>query len=485
MDHDTLDRMRQSHPAWRVLVADNAPLILSFLLVSFIRPNRRAIPASEITAQLDAYLDHLREAYPERYPRSAREYLEDWAAPNRAYVRKYYPKSGSDAEFDLTPATERAIEWLQTLSPQQFIGTESRLLTLFQLLRDLAVGAQEDPAARIRDLARKRDEIDREIEHVRQGRAGPLDATQVKERYAQVADTARRLLADFRQIEENFRILDAQMRERIAVSTQPKGALLDEIFGETDHIQRSDQGKSFSAFWEFLMSPVRQDELREWLRAVQALEAVRALSGEDSLRNIPSMLLDAGEKVHGTVAQLVDQLRRFVDDQAHLENRRILDLIREIEVHAIALKAAAPAAVDFARMDGFAPEFNLPMCRSLYRPPRNPILDMGAIESGEAELDLAALFRQTTVDERLLRSQIAELLKLQPQVTLAEVAMAYPPQQGIAEIVTYLRIAAHGGAAVDEAIKDTIILAAGLNPGSSGGARGSKQIRIPRVIFIR
>lgn len=485
MDHDTLDRMRQSHPAWRVLVADHAPLILSFFIVSFIQPNRRAIPAPELTAQLDAYLDQLRETYPERYPRSAREYLEDWAAPNRAYVRKYYPKSGSDAEFDLTPATERAIEWLQALAPQQFIGTESRLLTLFQLLRDLAVGAQEDPESRIRDLMRKRDEIDREIEQVRQGRAGPLDVTQVKERYAQIADTARRLLADFRQVEENFRVLDAQMRERIAVSTQPKGALLDEIFGETDHIQRSDQGKSFGAFWEFLMSPVRQDELREWLRAVHALDAIRDLTTEEFVRSIPSMLLDAGEKVHGTVALLVDQLRRFVDDQAHLENRRILDLIHEIEARAITLKAAPPSMANFAGLESFAPELNLPMCRSLYKPPRNPLLDLTAIEKGEAELDLAALFRQSTVDEGLLRAHIAELLRVRPQVTLAELATEYPPQQGIAEIVTYLRIAAHGGAMVDETSQDTIIVPASTISGVGGSARGAKQIRIPRVIFIR
>jgi hypothetical protein len=73
----------------------------------FVQPNRRAIPAPEIAAHLDAYLDHLRETYPERYPRSARDYLEDWAAPNRAYLRKYYPKSGPDAEFDLNPPPRR------------------------------------------------------------------------------------------------------------------------------------------------------------------------------------------------------------------------------------------------------------------------------------------------------------------------------------------------------------------------------------------
>ena len=87
-------------------------LVLNFLTLAFIQPNRRAIPAPQIAAHLGAYLDQLRETYPKRYPRSPRDYLEDWAAPDRAYLRKYYPKSGPDAEFDLTPATEKEIEWL-------------------------------------------------------------------------------------------------------------------------------------------------------------------------------------------------------------------------------------------------------------------------------------------------------------------------------------------------------------------------------------
>lgn len=61
MDHDTLDRLRRSHPAWRILVADHAPLILTFLDLAFIQPNRRAIDAAELTAHLNAYLDQLRE----------------------------------------------------------------------------------------------------------------------------------------------------------------------------------------------------------------------------------------------------------------------------------------------------------------------------------------------------------------------------------------------------------------------------------------
>lgn len=477
MDHDTLDRLRQMHASWRLLTADHAPLILSFSGLAFGEPNRRAIPANELTAMLDAYLEELRETHgAARYPKSARQYLDDWTSPERAFLRKYYPKSGEEAEFDLTPATEKALDWVRSLAPQQFVGTESRLLTLFHLLRELATGAQDDPGVRIAELERKRAEIDTEIERVRNGQAGPLDATQVKERYRQVEDIARHLLSDFRQVEENFRQLDTQTRERVATSMSPKGALLEEIFGETDHIRRSDQGKSFDGFWEFLMSPSRQEQLQAWLGKVHELPAVQEIGSDAFLRRIPFLLLDAGEKVHGTVALLVDQLRRFVDDQAHVENRRILDLIRGIETHAIVLRPASPQGTAFAAIEAQAPEFDLPMCRTLCRPSRHPVLDTQAVEQGTAELDLAALFAQSTVDERLLREHMAQLLRTRSQVTLAEVAAAFPLEQGLAEVIGYLRIAHHDGAAVDESVTDTVVI-------PSRDERPEKHVRLPRVIF--
>jgi hypothetical protein len=82
------------------------------------------------------------------------------------------------------------------------------------------------------------------------------------------------------------------------------------------------------------------------------------------------------------------------------------------------------------------------------------------------------------VDERVLRDHISQLLRSQPQVTLAEVTRAFPPEQGLAEVVAYLRIAAHEGAPVDEAVSEKILI-----PGTPGKA--GKNVRVPRVIFTR
>jgi hypothetical protein len=44
------------------------------------------------------------------------------------------------------------------------------------------------------------------------------------------------------------------MRERIATWDRGKGELLAAVFDEQDGIAQSEQGKSFAAFWKFLMS---------------------------------------------------------------------------------------------------------------------------------------------------------------------------------------------------------------------------------------
>src|SRR5690606_28647860 len=127
-----------------------------------------------------------------------------------------------------------------------------RLLTVFELLRQMMEGTELDPDARIAELEKRRAEIDAEIGKIRGGQLDIMDPTQVKERFLQMAATARGLLADFRDVEQNFRELDRSVRERIAVWDESRGALLESIFDERDAIESSDQGKSFNAFWDFL-----------------------------------------------------------------------------------------------------------------------------------------------------------------------------------------------------------------------------------------
>lgn len=58
LDYPTLDALRRQHPAWRLLVADHAPLIASFLQRVFVVPNVRVMAQSDLVeAPLHTFID--------------------------------------------------------------------------------------------------------------------------------------------------------------------------------------------------------------------------------------------------------------------------------------------------------------------------------------------------------------------------------------------------------------------------------------------
>jgi flagellar motility protein MotE (MotC chaperone) len=478
LDYATLDALRRNHPAWRLLVADSAPLVASFLQRAFVAPNVREMAQADLAELLEDELFALRQSLGESaFPRPAAEYLDEWAAPAKGWLRKFYPPGSDEPHFDLTPATERALSWLAALAQRTFVGTESRLLTVFELVRQMAEGTETDPQARVHELERRRAQIDAEIARVRAGDLPLLDDTALRERFQQMVATARELLSDFREVEHNFRGLDRSVRERIALWEGGRGALLQEILGERDAIADSDQGRSFRAFWEFLMSSQRQEELSALLDRVFELPAVRALAPEERVRRVHYDWLAAGEHAQRTVAQLSQQLRRFLDDQALLENRRIMELLRGIEAHALAIREAPPAG-DFTAIDETAPSVELPFERPLYAPAVRPVIAARELAAGETDVDADALFNQIVIDKPKLAARIRQLLQAHAQVSLAQVIEQHPLEHGLAELVAYLTLASEdGGATFDETARER------LPWRSESGAW--KTAELPRVIFSR
>ena len=478
MDYRSLEALAQQHPAWRLLRADHAPLIASFLHRVFVASNVRTLPQPELATRLEDTLFQLRREHGDHlFPRAAQAYLDDWASDSHAYLRKYYPPEGDEPHFDITPATEKAIVWLDSLTRRQFIGTSSRLVTVFDLLRQLIERMETDADVRIAELERRRAAIDGEIARIRGGAVPVIDEVDAKERFLHAVGMAKGLLSDFREVEQNFRDLDRGVREQIATWDKEKGALLDEIFGERDVIVESDEGKSFRAFWDFLMSPSRQEELSGLLEQAFALAPIRALAPDRRLLRIHFDWLEAGEVTQRTVARLSEQLRRFIDDKAFLENRRIMQILRDIETAALASRNRMPDGV-FMELYEPGPEINLVMERPLFTPPAKPVLN-GRIVDGDDEIVPAdALIDHVYVDKDRLKSQIRQSLQLRVQISLPELIAAKPLEQGLAELVAYLSIAADDPAAIiDDRGRQT------LEWTDDAGRR--REATLPIVIFGR
>ena len=477
MEFDEIVRLRANSPAWRLLRADSAPLVLSFLHRVFVEENVRAIPAAELASRLDDQLYALNERVPRSFPRSAREYLDDWASPESGWLRKYYPEDSDEPHFDATPAVERALQWVAAQRDRDFVGTESRLNTIFDLLRQIVFGTEADPAAKIEELRRQQRLLEKEIARIEAGEVVMLDQSGVRDRYQQFAAMARELLADFRQVEENFRTLDRRLREKVAGWQGSKGDLLDDVLGSRESITGSDQGRSFQGFYDFLLSSARQQELSELLDLVHELSGN---AGSDTrLRRIHHDWLQAAGAAQATVRQLSEQLRRFLDDQVWFENRRVIDLLRGIEARALALRDKR--AIDLVvELDAPAPEARLPMERPLYTPVRKPRIDSSPVRpaGSDDESDPSALFEQVYVDPDLLRGNIRAALRRRPRVGLADLIAEEPLVHGLAELVTYLSLRDDAFVTdYDETAEDQV---SWTDPEGR-----SRNARLPRVIFTR
>jgi Protein of unknown function (DUF3375) len=482
LDFATLDTLRTHHPAWRLLRSEFAPLVASFLHRVFVGPNVRGMAEADLAEALEDELFALRqERGDEAYPRPALEYLNDWAGPDKGWLRKYYLPGTDEPQFDLTPATEKAITWLGQLAERGFVGTESRLLTLFELLRQMSEGSEPDPTKRAAELVKRREEIDREIARVSAGHVTILDETALRDRFQQFLQLARELLGDFREVEHNFRQLDRRVREQITLWQGAKGELLERIMGERDAIADSDQGKSFRAFWEFLMSSRRQEELTALLERVLALPAVVDLKPDARTRRVHYDWLEAGDHTQRTVARLSQQLRRFLDDRAWLENRRIMEILHRIESRALHLRATPPPDGLMAIAEPKA-TIELPLERPLFTPAAKTRIAEIVFEDGVVEIDPAALFAQVVVDKPRLARNIRRHLQAAARISLRELIAEEPLERGLAELVTYLQLGTESfSTEIDE---DTTELIAWEVP-EPNGTTTRRQAHLPRIVFVR
>ncbi|PIE66049.1 MAG: hypothetical protein CSA26_01985 [Desulfobacterales bacterium] len=477
LDYDTLATLRKTHAAWRLLVADHAPLILSFLHQVYLAENVREISQADLVSKLEDMLFQLREVEGEdKFPRSASEYIEEWAQDEKGWLRKFYPSTSDEPAYDITAATEKAISWLDSLAARKFVGTESRLMMVFDLLRQMIDGTEVDPEKRIIELQKKKREIDQEIDSIRDGKMTTLSNTALRDRIQQVESTAIGLLRDFREVENNFKQLDKEVREKIATWDGSKGELLEDILNERDAISNSDQGRSFQVFWNFLMSIERQLEFSEMLSQVMGFDAVQELELDPRLKNIHYDWLEASGYTQRTVAKLSKQLRRFLDDKTYLENKRIVEILQEIQKTAIEVRDNLPKTM-FMEVDASAATVALPFERPPFSPPVKPVVEVDIEDADSSAINTDILFEQFVVDRAKLEDRISSMLRGREQVSLSELTSRYPVEKGVAELVTYFSIAAEKRAVFDEDRQEEIIL--------HNGGSAEKHVQVPRVIFTR
>lgn len=420
-------------------------MIISFLFKSFKQNNEGfrsdAISEKDLTTSLSDYLYFLNHEE-KKYPKAAKQYLTDWA--NAGFLRKY-PGTGDDYIYELTASTENAFKWIDSLDKREFVGQESRLKNLFETIKELSSKSKRDHLARLKELEEKKSMIEREIDDVRNGKMDVLDDRQIKEHYFLIEEMAKALLSDFKQVEQNFRELDRKFRQEIITTTQVKGKVLEDLFERQRDLLEEDQGRSFTAFWEFLLSQSKQDEFEKLISDVLELPAVREVQRDTfSIANLRNDLIDAGDRTKRSTNSLLEQLRKYLEHKSFTENKRIYDNIQEMLKIISTHPEKDFTKVSLLQVDDII-DIDLTLAHDWevrgYRPPEKISFANQQPEEGFTTSDDAPLFDQFEISSLELRSNIRTALRNRSHVRFTDFVREFSLTKGVAEVVAYLDIA--------------------------------------------
>src|SRR5690606_12767670 len=141
-----------------------------------------------------------------------------------------------------------------------------------------------------------------------------------------------------------------------------------------------------------------------------ALPEIQEIKQDNFMERLKVSLIEAGDKVYKTNGLLIEQLRKYLDDKTYLENKRIADIIKEIEGQAIRIKDNPPMEKAFLELED-RPLLDFVLERPLFSPPQNPVITDQLIEEGEANIDMANLYEQQYINSEELQANIREMLR--------------------------------------------------------------------------
>lgn len=427
--------------------------MLSFLYKIFREGHITTVSNTELRNKLESYLEDLEYEQTDEeldasslfddYAVKASQYIEKWS--NAGFLSKYPNDEGEDLH-ELTPDTQKVMKWIDDLEQREFVGTNSRFKDIFFKLQKIVEQGNENLEQRIEELEKKKWEIENEINLLKLGKKPSVsDDVEIKEQFYELNKMARELLSDFTEVEQNFEQIRKDIQRKYTEKDVVKGSLLVYALNTLDEINEKPQGKSFNAFWEFLMDDRKQQEFSQMAEQLYQLLRDRDIdySNDRFLKNLKRYLHASGRKVIDSNRKLSEKISRVLSEKNLLDRRQAMELIGEIRQMAYTLIDTKIREDVFIEIEG-DPLINL-VDRWELNEGKEEIMDilfpdgMGGTESGEA--NLKTLFDQFAIDKKKLVQRIDAMLKDKVQVTLKEIVDAYGLEHGLSEVIGYLSIA--------------------------------------------
>jgi hypothetical protein len=443
-----ITRLFDTSPAVQMIRLRNAHWVLPFLYRVFKGEARFSIPepelsgrlAEELSAQVEVRedLEEARIEFGEDEQSRARKYLLNWVQKR---VLQDFPDSEGGTQYQLSAHTEKVFQWLQNLESRSFVGTESRFRFLFQTLKEMIEYTEDNTVARLEELKDRRAEIDKEIKKLEMGHKPEVYTNaQVQERLEWFTRLSYELLSDFREVEDNFRQIHRGIVEQHTKAEVNKGAIIGYAFEAYDALRMSDQGKSFYAFWDFLISRTGQQEWRGLTEQLLQLLEDRGIEADKAfIQNIKSFLLQQGRSVYDANDKMAEKLSRIITEKEMARHRRLRQQVGGIKELVLQLIDNGEVPCGIMLMEAL--NVKMSMERKLTLAPRaaaGVVKQPSAAHEKIVDPERFSRFISTShIDKKRLWGKVEDLLIRRQTATLAEVIRSGGLDHGVAEVVSY------------------------------------------------
>lgn len=478
----------QSAPAVQIVRMRNAHWVIPFLFKAFKTENILALPEPGLISLLAEELrnhsegtEDLEEArieFGEDEESRARKYLLNWV---QRRLLQDFPDAEAVTHYQLSAHTEKLFQWLQSLEKRQFVGTESRFRFLFQSLREMVEYTEDNTTKRLEELKNRKAEIDKEIKRIEMGFKPEIYTNaQLRERLDWFTRLSHELLSDFREVEDNFKYIHRHIVEQHTKAEIHKGAIVGYAFEAYDALRKSDQGKSFYAFWDFLVSRAGQEEWRQLTDQLLQLLQDREIAGDaDFVQNIKSLLLQQGRSVYDSNDRMAEKLSRIITEKEIARHRRLRQQISGIKELVfqfmddnappcgLQLQVAAPIKMNMERRLNLTEK----QAVGIVKQPSN------AREKVEDLLRFNRLLNTSHIDRKKLWQNVENALRKRTTATLSEIVESAGLEYGVAEVVSYFSFLREKAARVQSMQEITELIPL--------DEEKTKFIEVPYLLFSR
>lgn len=449
-EENLLSDILNNSPSVELLRQRNREIIILFLYKIFYR-HREPVSYEILRRHLVDYLTSVNLENDEEndisvfdsYEEKACKYILRWT--DKGFLRNYQEESG-EVFYELSSYTSKAIDWLLSLKREEFVGTESKFMNLFGQIKELVEFTNEDTSERIRMLEQKKMEIEHQIQSIQAGESAMVyEEYQVLPRFRYITQTAKELLSDFKEVEDNFKAITKSIYQKHAEGEASKGDILGFTFDALENLQHSSQGKSFYAFWEFLMSPALQDTWDKMVNDLYDSIDTKQIRQEDLfLRNMKGYLYNSGKKVYQANDKMAEKLSRIICENGKSQALASKKVIQEIQAVLLQL-AGQHIKPDLSIELETEPNIALPIERRLTLDKMTEVTYDKVLEVADGDIADAQhaerLFMNQSIDREVLRQRIAHALKRRKQVSLPEVIEENGGlEKGLSELFGYISV---------------------------------------------